>query len=84
MKRQQFSTKSRVKSSEDGDVERDELGCISDAEVERARQELRRQRLEQETGVVLHSSNGHKDDDWGRTLYKSLTGIHVEVKDFEC
>jgi hypothetical protein len=65
-------------------LRRDELGCISDAEVERAREELRRQRLEQEAGAVLFSQNGYRDDDWGKSLYKSLIGIHVEVKDFEC
>jgi hypothetical protein len=84
--RQQFPTQVRPiskKGAEEDELPRDEDGCISDEQVRRDREQLRRQ-LAEESGVVLTSSNGDAPrKSLSEGLYEALLGTYVAARDFE-
>jgi hypothetical protein len=85
-KRQQFPTRVRpisTKATEEDELPRDEDGCIYDEQVARDREQLRRQLAEEEGEVVLYSENGYRED-WGKGLYKAMSGLAVGIKEFDC
>jgi hypothetical protein len=72
-----------IREGVDDDADRDELGVISDAQVEKDREQLRRQRAEG-TGMVLSNNGDTPRKSLGDGLYEALVGTHVNVADFEC
>jgi hypothetical protein len=73
-----------IKAAADDDADRDRDGVISDKEVEKAIEQLRRQQPEEDE-VVLESPNGHGpaksvDEDWGGLVFKSLPGVMTQAE----
>ena len=67
------------------DADRDPDGLISDEQVERDIQQLQRDSVEEQHVVVSMNGNGKSvHDDVYELMVKSLSGLHVEVQEFDC
>jgi hypothetical protein len=73
-----------IKAAADDNADRDELGVISDAQVEKDIEQLRRQQAE-EAEVVLASPNGDGPakgvaEDWGESVFRSLRSVMARAE----